>query len=197
MIWERHSGPTPTERTGPDNDHTLEHFNASGHYLFVNMNQHANDDDKQKLSGFASNAVINSIVFNPPPFAHLNASSLYRHTCMVTELYIISVFSILSYHSAFTTIRNNRFFFHSFFFSLLLRNSQLNWFQARFYVHQFGKNTGSLNFSVVEIRDRENITSTLWWSSRELGGEWARIQIIMPNITSRYAGKQKTKKNFF
>lgn len=89
MVWERHSGPTPTERTGPDNDHTLEHSNASGHYLFVNMNQNANDDDKQKLSGFASNAVINSIVFNPPPFAHLNASSLYRHTCMVTKLYFI------------------------------------------------------------------------------------------------------------
>lgn len=83
MVWEHHSGPTPTERTGPDNDHTFEHFNSSGHYLFVNMNQHANDEDKRKLSGFASNAVINSIVFNPPPFAHLNASSMYRHTCMV------------------------------------------------------------------------------------------------------------------
>lgn len=57
--------------------------------------------------------------------------------------------------------------------------------KARFYVHQFGKNAGSLNFSVVEITEKENITSTLWWSSRELGSDWNRIQIVMPNITSR------------
>lgn len=79
MVWERHSGPTPTEKTGPDNDHTLERYNSSGHYLFVNMNQHANT----KFSGFASNAVINSIVFNPPPYAHLNSSSAYVHSCQV------------------------------------------------------------------------------------------------------------------
>lgn len=83
MIWERHSGPTPTEKTGPDNDHTFENFNSSGHYLFVNMNQHFDAVDKKKLSGFASNAVINSIIFNPPPYAHLNASSTYRHSCKV------------------------------------------------------------------------------------------------------------------
>lgn len=57
--------------------------------------------------------------------------------------------------------------------------------QARFYVHQFGKNAGSLNLSVVEIKEKENVTSTLWWSSRELGSDWVRIQIVMPNITSR------------
>lgn len=83
MVWERHSGPTPTEKTGPDNDHTYERYNNSGHYLFVNMNQHAMNDDKRKLSGFASNAVINSIVFNPPPYAHLNTSSIYQHSCLV------------------------------------------------------------------------------------------------------------------
>lgn len=86
MIWERHSGPTPTEKTGPDNDHTYERFNSSGHYLFVNMNQHSNNDDKRKLSGFASNAVINSVAFNPPPFAHLNTSSIYQHSCLVWKL---------------------------------------------------------------------------------------------------------------
>lgn len=85
MLWERHSGPTPTERTGPDFDHTFERVNASGHYLFVNMNQHADDEDKRKLIGFASNAVINSVIFNPPPYAHLNASSNYRHSCMVSK----------------------------------------------------------------------------------------------------------------
>lgn len=86
MVWERHSGPTPTEKTGPDNDHTYERYNSSGHYLFVNMNQHANNDDKRKLSGFASNAVINSVAFNPPPFAHLNTSSIYQHSCLVCKL---------------------------------------------------------------------------------------------------------------
>lgn len=58
-------------------------------------------------------------------------------------------------------------------------------FQARFYFHQFGKNAGSLNFSMVEIREKENFTSTLWWNSRDLGQEWHRIEIIMPNITSK------------
>lgn len=93
MVWERHSGPTPTEKTGPDNDHTFERYNSSGHYLFVNMNQHANNDDKRKLSGFASNAVINSIVFNPPPYAHLNTSSIYQHSCLVCTVYSLYTFS--------------------------------------------------------------------------------------------------------
>lgn len=83
MVWEWHTGPTPTERTGPDNDHTFERYNSSGHYLFVNMNQHTNNDDKKKLTGFASNAVINSVIFNPPPYAHLNTSSIYQNSCMV------------------------------------------------------------------------------------------------------------------
>lgn len=89
MIWERHSGPTPTEKTGPDNDHTYENYNSSGHYLFVNMNQHSSSEDKRKLSGFASNAVINSVVFNPPPFAHLNTSSIYQHSCLVCKFSLL------------------------------------------------------------------------------------------------------------
>lgn len=141
MQWTRHSGPTPTENTGPDKDHTFSHdrTNTSGHYMFVNMNQHANDAEKKKISGFASNAVINSVTFNPPPPVHTNSSSPYHNSCM-----------------------------------------------ARFYVHQFGKNTGSLNMSMVEIREKENVTLTLWWSSRVLGTEWIRIEIVMPNITSKY-----------
>lgn len=138
MAWARHSGPTPTEKTGPDNDHTFENTNSSGHYMFVNMNQHAQDPEKKKISGFASNAQINSVVFNPPPPVHANTSSPYRNSCIV-----------------------------------------------RFYVHQFGKNTGSLNMSMVEIREKENSTSTLWWSSRELGPDWVRIEMPMPNITSK------------
>lgn len=83
MSWERHSGPTPTEKTGPDSDHTLRNLNLVGHYMFVNMNQNANHSEKSKLTGFASNAVMNSVVFNPPPSLHYNASSPYRNSCMV------------------------------------------------------------------------------------------------------------------
>lgn len=83
MLWERNSGPTPTEKTGPESDHTFQYTNTSGHYMFVNMNQHANDGETNKLAGFASNAVMNSVVFNPPPQVHYNASSPYRNSCMV------------------------------------------------------------------------------------------------------------------
>lgn len=89
MLWERHSGPTPTEKTGPDSDHTHQYGNTSGHYMFVNMNQHANDAEMKKLVGFASNAVMNSVVFNPPPSVHYNASSPYRNSCMVCAATIL------------------------------------------------------------------------------------------------------------
>lgn len=134
LKWQRHSGPTPTDNTGPDSDHTYENYNITGHYMFVNMNQTQN----KKLTGFASNAVMNSVVFNPPPPAHVNSSSPYRNSCMV-----------------------------------------------RFYVHQYGKNAGSVNLSMVEMKEKENITSTLWWSSRELGRDWIRVEIVMPNITGK------------
>lgn len=141
MDWNRHSGSTPTEKTGPDMDHTFmfdEKKIGTGHYMFVNMNQHANDSEKAKLIGFASNAVINSQIFNPPPRVHANATSPYRNSCMV-----------------------------------------------RFFVHQFGPNPGSINLSVVEMKDKENITTTLWWSTKNLGEEWMRAEQILPNITSR------------
>lgn len=83
MLWSHHNGPTPTEKTGPETDHTFQYTNNSGHYMFVNMNQHANDGEMKKLVGFASNAVMNSVVFNPPPQVHYNASSPYRNSCMV------------------------------------------------------------------------------------------------------------------
>lgn len=139
MNWERHSGPTPTDRTGPEFDHTFQHVNASGYYMFVNMNQHAKDPEKRNLVGFASNAVINSVVFNPPPPCHSNASSPYKDTCIV-----------------------------------------------RFFVHQYGLNPGSINLSVVEMRQLENITTTLWWNSKSLGDKWVRTELILPNISSKY-----------
>lgn len=38
---------------------------------------------------------------------------------------------------------------------------------------------------MVEIKEKENITQTLWWSSRELGRDWMRIEINMPNISGK------------
>lgn len=120
-------------------DHTHENSNVTGYYMFVNMNQHANDSEKKSLVGLASNAIMNSVVFNPPPLVHTNASSPYRNSCVV-----------------------------------------------RFYVHQYGMNPGSINLSSVEIREKENFTTTLWWSSKNLGEDWVRVDIILPNITTKY-----------
>lgn len=107
--------------------------------MFVNMNQHAKDPEKKSLVGFASNAVMNSVVFNPPPPCHSNTTSPYKNTCVV-----------------------------------------------RFFVHQFGMNAGSINLSVVEIKPKENITTTLWWSSRSMGDKWVREELTLPNITGKY-----------
>ncbi|XP_055625903.1 tyrosine-protein kinase receptor isoform X2 [Toxorhynchites rutilus septentrionalis] len=139
LSWARHSGPTPTEKTGPDTDHTHEGTNETGYYMFVNMNQHANDSEKKTLVGLASNAIMNSVIFNPPPLVHTNASSPYRNSCVV-----------------------------------------------RFFVHQYGMNPGSINLSSVEIKEKENVTTTLWWSSKNLGDSWGRVDIPMPNITTKY-----------
>lgn len=57
--------------------------------------------------------------------------------------------------------------------------------QVRFYVHQFGPNAGSINLSVVAIGDKENVTTTLWWSSKNRGEDWGRENHILPNITSK------------
>lgn len=51
--------------------------------MFVNMNQHANDSEKKTLVGLASNAIMNSVIFNPPPLVHTNASSPFRNSCVV------------------------------------------------------------------------------------------------------------------
>jgi anaplastic lymphoma kinase len=57
---------------------------------------------------------------------------------------------------------------------------------VRFYIHQNALNAGSINLSVVEMKDKENITTTLWWSSKNQGPDWIRIDAILPNITSKY-----------
>lgn len=139
LLWARYSGPTPTEKTGPESDHTYSSTNLTGHYMFVNMNQHFSEPKKSKIFGFASNAIMNSIVFNPPPLVHSNASSIYRNSCVI-----------------------------------------------RYYVHQYGFNPGSINLSVVEIKHKENVTTTLWWSSKNQGEDWIRVELSLPNITSRF-----------
>ncbi|XP_034653781.1 ALK tyrosine kinase receptor [Drosophila subobscura] len=141
LTWSRHTGSSPTHDTGPDGDHTLQHLlnNTSGYYMLVNMNQHMNDTEKNSIIGFASNAIMLSKTFNPPPSVHGNPDSPYRNSCVV-----------------------------------------------RFFIHQFGKNPGSINLSVVEMKEKENITTTLWWSTKNQGSDWLRAEYVLPNITSKY-----------
>ncbi|EDW60211.1 uncharacterized protein Dvir_GJ21359 [Drosophila virilis] len=141
LIWSRHTGSSPTHDTGPDGDHTQQHLlnTTGGYYMLVNMNQHINNTEKSSIIGFASNAIMLSKNFNPPPSVHGNPDSPYRNSCVV-----------------------------------------------RFYIHQFGKNPGSINLSVVEMKEKENITTTLWWSSKNQGSDWLRAEYVLPNITSKY-----------
>lgn len=57
---------------------------------------------------------------------------------------------------------------------------------SRLFVHQYGMNAGSFNISVVEMKKKENITTTLWWSSKNIGDKWHRVEVVLPNITSKY-----------
>ncbi|EDV37465.1 uncharacterized protein Dana_GF13459, isoform C [Drosophila ananassae] len=141
LTWSRHTGSSPTHDTGPDGDHTMQHLlnNTSGYYMLVNMNQHMNNTEKNSIIGFASNAIMLSKTFNPPPSVHGNPDSPYRNSCVV-----------------------------------------------RFFIHQFGKNPGSINLSVVEMKEKENITTTLWWSTKNQGSDWLRAEYVLPNITSKY-----------
>ena len=103
LKWSRHAGSTPTENTGPETDHTcqgrtdIEALPAissddqtspisppsvcTGHYLYVNMAQLGNDN----VVGFASNANLDSVVFNPPPKVHGDVNSKYYNSCMVSK----------------------------------------------------------------------------------------------------------------
>ncbi|XP_002006595.2 ALK tyrosine kinase receptor [Drosophila mojavensis] len=141
LTWSRHTGSSPTHDTGPDGDHTQQHLlnTTGGYYMLVNMNQHINNSDKSSIIGFASNAIMLSKTFNPPPSVHGNSDSPYRNSCVV-----------------------------------------------RFYIHQFGKNPGSINLSVVEMKEKENITTTLWWSTKNQGSDWLRAEYVLPNITAKY-----------
>lgn len=74
LQWTRHNGSTPTNRTGPDFDHTYR--NSTGKYLYVNM---ATDN-----AVFGSTATLKSVIFFPPPQVHGNVSSVYYNSCTVS-----------------------------------------------------------------------------------------------------------------
>lgn len=37
------------------------------------------------------------------------------------------------------------------------------------------------------MRGRDsNVTTTLWWSSKAQGDQWVRVEVALPNLTSKY-----------
>ncbi|CAH2062009.1 unnamed protein product, partial [Iphiclides podalirius] len=70
---------------------------------------------------------------------------------------------------------------------------QLGSCMIRFYYQQNGRNYGSLSVDVVEVTTRGNITTSLWFSTKDKGENWYRAAIFLPNITRRYYLQFKTR----
>ncbi|CAI9730647.1 ALK tyrosine kinase receptor-like [Octopus vulgaris] len=72
LKWVRHLGSTPTEKTGPFSDHT----SGSGYYIYT-----------QLYTDSPSYAILESVVFPPPPQPTIDNQSLYLNTCKVRFFY--------------------------------------------------------------------------------------------------------------
>lgn len=46
---------------------------------------------------------------------------------------------------------------------------------------------GSIQLFLVELKQKENVTTSLWWNSKNKGKEWSRADITLPNVTTRLA----------
>ncbi|XP_024885516.1 leukocyte tyrosine kinase receptor [Temnothorax curvispinosus] len=79
LNWTRHSGPTPTFRTGPNYDHTYR--NATGMYAFVNMGF------KHAAVKYGSRATMTSPLYNPTPPYSRDPNSPYYRSCQVRFFY--------------------------------------------------------------------------------------------------------------
>uniref|UniRef100_A0ABD2WEB8 Tyrosine-protein kinase receptor n=1 Tax=Trichogramma kaykai TaxID=54128 RepID=A0ABD2WEB8_9HYME len=76
LNWTLHQGPTPTERMGPETDHTYR--NSSGTYAYVDMSRKVE---------YGSQGTLKSPIFNPTPPYHNDTSSPYYKSCKVRFFY--------------------------------------------------------------------------------------------------------------
>ncbi|XP_011494179.1 PREDICTED: leukocyte tyrosine kinase receptor [Ceratosolen solmsi marchali] len=74
--WTLHHGPTPTERMGPNIDHTYR--NSSGTYAYVDMSRRVD---------YGSQGTINSPIFNRAPPYHSDPENPYYKSCKVRFFY--------------------------------------------------------------------------------------------------------------
>ncbi|KAI8433570.1 hypothetical protein MSG28_015591 [Choristoneura fumiferana] len=74
-----------------------------------------------------------------------------------------------------------------------ISSSYYNCCMIRFYYQQNGRNYGSLSVNVVELTARGNITTSVWFSTKDKGENWYRAAIFLPNITRRYYLEFKTR----
>ncbi|XP_012522088.2 ALK tyrosine kinase receptor [Monomorium pharaonis] len=79
LNWTLNQGSTPTERTGPNYDHTYR--NKTGTYAFVNMAGYS------KNVAYGSKGTITSPLYNPTPPYSSDPNSSYYRSCQVRFFY--------------------------------------------------------------------------------------------------------------